>query len=183
MDGRPSGSCRREGTKRPTLRVATWSASSASTTGLHGVSEPFYAGSLPPLQCGAPQLRAKRDLAGGHVRWLLRGLPRDPGELGSLDSPFPRGAVHAADDGAEDPPRGAHRRHVARLAGSAQGRLHPLRDDDQQRRLGAGWFYLRNDEPGLPPTPVWCSGRGPPSGIMGCLRPNTRRGWSRSWPH
>jgi hypothetical protein len=183
MDGRPSGSCRREGTKRPTLRVATWSASSASTTGLHGVSEPFYAGSLPPLQCGAPQLRAKRDLAGGHVRWLLRGLPRDPGELGSLDSPFPRGAVHAADDGAEDPPRGAHRRHVARLAGSAQGLLHPLRDDDQQSRLGAGWFYLRNDEPGLPPTPVWCSGRGPPSGIMGCLRPNTRRGWSRSWPH
>jgi hypothetical protein len=45
-----------------------------------------------------------------------------------------------------------------------------------------GWFYLRNDEPGLPPTPVWCSGRGPPSGTMGCLRPSTRRGWNRSWP-
>jgi hypothetical protein len=23
-----------------------------------------------------------------------------------------------------------------------------------------GWFYLRNAEPGLPPTPVWCSGSG-----------------------
>jgi hypothetical protein len=45
-----------------------------------------------------------------------------------------------------------------------------------------GWFYLRNDEPGLPPTPVWCSGRGPPSGTTGCPRPNTRRGWNRSWP-
>jgi hypothetical protein len=45
-----------------------------------------------------------------------------------------------------------------------------------------GWFYLRNDEPGLPPTPVWCSGRGPPFGTMGCLRPSTRRGWNRSWP-
>jgi hypothetical protein len=51
---------------------------------------------------------------------------------------FPRGAVHAAGDGAEDPPRGARRWHVARLAGVVQGRLHPLYHDDQQRRLGAG---------------------------------------------
>jgi hypothetical protein len=42
------------------------------------------------------------------------------------------------DVGAEDSPRGARRRHVARLAGSAQGRLHPLHHDDQQCRLGAG---------------------------------------------
>jgi hypothetical protein len=45
-----------------------------------------------------------------------------------------------------------------------------------------GWFYLRNDEPGLPPTPAWCSRRVPPFGTMGCLRPNTRRGWNRSCP-
>jgi hypothetical protein len=45
-----------------------------------------------------------------------------------------------------------------------------------------GWFYLRNDEPGLPPYTGLCSGRGPPSGTMGYLRPKTRRGWNRSWP-
>jgi hypothetical protein len=46
-----------------------------------------------------------------------------------------------------------------------------------------GWFYLRNTEPGLPSTPAWCSGRGPPLGTTGCLRPSTRSGWTRSWPH
>jgi hypothetical protein len=45
-----------------------------------------------------------------------------------------------------------------------------------------GWFYLRNAEPGLPPTPARCSGRGPPPGTTGCLRPRTRRSWTRSWP-
>jgi hypothetical protein len=45
-----------------------------------------------------------------------------------------------------------------------------------------GWFYLRNAAPGLPPTPARCSGRGPPPGTMGCLRPRTRHGWTRSWP-
>jgi hypothetical protein len=45
-----------------------------------------------------------------------------------------------------------------------------------------GWFYLRNAEPGLPPTPARCSERGPPPGTMGCPRPRTRRGWTRSWP-
>jgi hypothetical protein len=45
-----------------------------------------------------------------------------------------------------------------------------------------GWFYLRNVEPGLPPTPAWCSGRGPPPGTTGCPRPSTRRGWTQSWP-
>jgi hypothetical protein len=44
-----------------------------------------------------------------------------------------------------------------------------------------GWFYLRNAAPGLPPTPARCSGRGPPPGTTGCLRPCTRRGWTRSW--
>jgi hypothetical protein len=45
-----------------------------------------------------------------------------------------------------------------------------------------GWFYLRNAAPGLPLTPARCSGRGPPPGTTGCLRPRTRRGWIRSWP-
>jgi hypothetical protein len=45
-----------------------------------------------------------------------------------------------------------------------------------------GWFYLRNADPGLPPTPARCSGRGPPLGTTGCLHPRTRRGWTRSWP-
>jgi hypothetical protein len=45
-----------------------------------------------------------------------------------------------------------------------------------------GWFYLRNTDPGLPPTPARCSGRGPPPGTTGCLRPRTRRGWTRLWP-
>jgi hypothetical protein len=46
-----------------------------------------------------------------------------------------------------------------------------------------GWFYLRNADPSLPPTPARCSGRGPPPGTTGCLRPRTRCGWTRSWPH
>jgi hypothetical protein len=46
-----------------------------------------------------------------------------------------------------------------------------------------GWFYLRNDELGLPPTPVWCSGRSPTPGATGCLRPSIGSGWTRSWPH
>jgi hypothetical protein len=45
-----------------------------------------------------------------------------------------------------------------------------------------GWFYLRNADPGLPLTPARCSGRRPPPGTTGCLRPRTRRGWTRSWP-
>jgi hypothetical protein len=44
-----------------------------------------------------------------------------------------------------------------------------------------GWFYLRNDKPGLPPTPVWCSGRSPTPGTMGCPRPSTGIGWTRFW--
>jgi hypothetical protein len=42
---------------------------------------------------------------------------------------------------------------------------------DWERR----WFYLRNAEPGRPPTPAWCSGRGLPPGTMGCPHTSTRR--------
>jgi hypothetical protein len=45
-----------------------------------------------------------------------------------------------------------------------------------------GWFYLRNAEPSLPPTPARCSGRRPPPGTTGYPRLSTRRGWTRSWP-
>jgi hypothetical protein len=45
-----------------------------------------------------------------------------------------------------------------------------------------GWFYLRNDEPGLPPTPVWCSGRGPTPGATGCPWSSIRIGWTHFWP-
>jgi hypothetical protein len=45
-----------------------------------------------------------------------------------------------------------------------------------------GWFYLRNDEPGLPPTPVWCSRRSPTAGTTGCPRPSIGIGWTRFWP-
>jgi hypothetical protein len=45
-----------------------------------------------------------------------------------------------------------------------------------------GWFYLRNAEPGLPPTLARCSRRGAPPGTTGCPRPSTKRDWIRSWP-
>jgi hypothetical protein len=45
-----------------------------------------------------------------------------------------------------------------------------------------GWFYLRNAEPGLPPTLVGCSRRSPAPGATGCLRPSTGGGRTRSWP-
>jgi hypothetical protein len=45
-----------------------------------------------------------------------------------------------------------------------------------------GWFYLRNDEPGHPPTPVWCSGRGPTPGATGCPRSSIGIGWTHFWP-
>jgi hypothetical protein len=35
-----------------------------------------------------------------------------------------------------------------------------------------GWFYLRNTEPGLPPTLVECSRRSPTPGATGCPRPS-----------
>jgi hypothetical protein len=44
-----------------------------------------------------------------------------------------------------------------------------------------GWFYLRNDEPGLPPTPVWYPGRSPTPGATGCPRSSIGGGWTRSW--
>jgi hypothetical protein len=45
-----------------------------------------------------------------------------------------------------------------------------------------GWFYLRNDEPGLLPTLAWCSGRGLTPGATGCLRSSTGGDWTRCWP-
>jgi hypothetical protein len=56
------------------------------------------------------------DLAGGHVHRRLRRLPGDPGKLGSLGPPLPRGIAHIGHVGAEDSPRGARRRLLARVA-------------------------------------------------------------------
>jgi hypothetical protein len=70
----------------------------------------------------------------------------------------------------------------ARSAELAQGGVHPLHDDLQQLGLGAGVVLPPQRRPRPPPTPARCSGRGPPPGTMGCLRPRTRRGWTRSWP-
>jgi hypothetical protein len=45
-----------------------------------------------------------------------------------------------------------------------------------------GWFYLRNAEPGLPPTLVGCSRRSPAPGATGCPHPSIGGGRTRSWP-
>jgi hypothetical protein len=44
-----------------------------------------------------------------------------------------------------------------------------------------GWFYLRNAEPGLPPYTGKVLRERAASWYIGCLRPRTRRGWTRSW--
>jgi hypothetical protein len=49
---------------------------------------------MPRLRRGAAQLHPERNLAGGYLRRRLRGVPGDPGELGSLGPPLPRGAAH-----------------------------------------------------------------------------------------
>jgi hypothetical protein len=46
-----------------------------------------------------------------------------------------------------------------------------------------GWFYLRNDGSGLPPTPARSGWRRLTPGTMGYPRLRTRRGWIRSWWH
>jgi hypothetical protein len=45
-----------------------------------------------------------------------------------------------------------------------------------------GWFYLRNTEPGLPPYTGKVLPERAASWYHGCLRPRTRRDWTRSWP-
>jgi hypothetical protein len=80
-------------------------------------------------------------------------------------------------------------RHAVRAGGMSLAVRTQRKDDyipctmtSNNANWERGWFYLRNDEPGLPPTLSWCSGRGPPPGTTGCPRPSTRRGWNRSWP-
>jgi hypothetical protein len=88
------------------------------------------------------------------------------------------------------PPTTEMRTHRAVRAGGMSLAVRTQRKDDyipntmttNNADWERGWFYLRNAEPGLPPTPARCSRRGPPPGTTGCPRPSTRRGWTRSWP-
>jgi hypothetical protein len=59
------------------------------------------------------------DFAGGHLRRRLRGVPRDPSELGSLGPPLPHGAAHAHYTRNTGAPRGARRQPVDLAAGFA----------------------------------------------------------------
>jgi hypothetical protein len=71
----------------------------------------------------------ERNLAGGHLRRRVRGVPGDPDELGPLGLPLPRGDAHAFYAGAAGAPRGARRRDVYFAVGVTQGILHSLHDD------------------------------------------------------
>jgi hypothetical protein len=73
-----------------------------------------------------------------HLRRCLRGVPGDPRELGSLGSPVLRGAAHARHGRGTGAPGGACRRLVDLTTRLAQGVLHPLHDDNQQREVGEG---------------------------------------------
>jgi hypothetical protein len=84
----------------------------------------------------------------------VRGVPRDPGELGSLGLPLPRGAAHALYAGAVGAPRGARRRDVYFTAGVTQGILHSMHDDFQQHRMGAGLVLPPQRRARPPPTPA-----------------------------
>jgi hypothetical protein len=68
------------------------------------------------------------------------------------------------------------------LRGQYKDSYIPCTMTTSNARWERGWFYLRNDEPGLPPTPVWCSGRSPTPGATGCLRSSIGGGWTRFWP-
>jgi hypothetical protein len=70
-----------------------------------------------------------------------------------------RAELFTHDDGAQDPPRGARRQHVARPADVVQGRLHPLDLDDEQRRLGAG-VVLPAQRRARPPPLHWSGAPG-----------------------
>jgi hypothetical protein len=78
------------------------------------------------------------DLAGGHLRRRLRGVPRDPNELGSLGPSVPCGAAHGRHARGTGAPAGARRRPVDLTAGLAQGVLNPLHNDIQQCEMKKG---------------------------------------------
>jgi hypothetical protein len=123
---------------------------------LRGAGESLHAGPVLSLWRGAAQLHAERDLTGGHVRRRLRRVPGDPGKLGSLGHLF-RAELHTL---ATSEPR-------TRLAARARGLSLALRSSRREEYIPCtmtsnnaewerGWFYLRNADPGLPPTPARC---------------------------
>jgi hypothetical protein len=109
---------------------------------------------MPPLRRGAAQLRLKRNLAGGHLRWRVRGVPGDPDELGFWVHLF-RTKLHTLST-----PE-LRVRCAVRGGGMSISLREPRREfyipctmTSNNAEWGQGWFYLRNDEPGLPPTPA-----------------------------
>jgi hypothetical protein len=98
----------------------------------------------------------RRDFAGSHIRRRLRGIPGDPSELGSLGPPPPHRAAHTRYARAADAPHGARRWPIDLAAGHAQGVLHPLHDDLQQRGMGAGVVLPPQQRRRPPPTPARC---------------------------
>jgi hypothetical protein len=121
---------------------------------LRGAGESLHVRVVLPLRRGAAQLRAERDLAGGHLRWRVRGIPGDPAnwdlwvhlfrvELHTLSTPEPqvRRAV------------GAGGMFIS-LRESRRELYIPCTMTSNNAEWERGWFYLRNDEPGLPPTPA-----------------------------
>jgi hypothetical protein len=76
-------------------------------------------------------------------------------------------------------------RHVVRTGGvsilSRESRREfyiPCTMTSNNTEWERGWFYLRNDEPGLPPIPARFYGRRPIPGGMACPLLHARTGWS-----
>jgi hypothetical protein len=128
----------------------------APLTWLHRAGEPLHARTMPPLQGGVAQLRPQRDFAGGHLRQRLRGVSGDPSELGSLGPPLLHGAAYAHHARTAGAPCGARRRTIDLAAGLAQGVLHPLHDELQQRGVGEGMVLPPQRRARPPPTPARC---------------------------
>jgi hypothetical protein len=118
---------------------------STSSTG-----EPLHARAVLSQQRGAAQLHAERDFVGGDIRRRVRGLPGDPGQLGSLGSPFPRGAAHATTP--EPKIRRAVRAGGMTIALRNTRREYyiPCTMTSNNAEWERGWFYLRNEGAGLP---------------------------------
>jgi hypothetical protein len=118
---------------------------------LRGADEPLHARAVLPLRRGAAQLRAERDLAGGHVRrregflgisanWD-RWVHLFRAELHTLSTLDPRVHRVVRAGGMSISLRESHRELYI-----------PCTMTSNNAEWERGWFYLRNDKPDLPPT-------------------------------